>query len=635
LKTKEKLKISALSVSGQNPEYQDPKFLEHHDEIIKRLRWWQLEAFAKLKDERFAMAVAFCGSGKSILQVALAIYDIIKSDWNQKQLIVVPQSHISKGFLGGDGQDYITIEVEGVVYNWLVVHDFCDDKSKEVLANLKKWFLDDPRKLANGCVGGKMISGLNAVASHQAVGLVWKSMTKNERAKAIRNLTFRVDESHHVNGIYDEDDGDFSDEQKSAIDDERTNLGDICTALFNSNDKTSKMCMSTATPYRGDQGMIFSKKVKNQFKVYFLDWIEHFKTLGIAEFKLEYEEYVGDPIRQVCKNIAKEPKEKHLIVIPATGNKWRRNGQTELERLLKEVKKIVPANRILDLVTPATQDKNKALLLAEPKSGGKKKSNYDVVITCMLGREGTDWCPCSRMHNTSCGSSLTLEIQTIGRPFRRYEGKTMVLIYHYIQCFAKPKKGMTKRELLSDRTNALLVSMQMDEMCNPVKIPIMRPVQVSNGSGSAKNYMTLAEIFGDEFQNIKEDFIMDLECLADKTDEAIDGLIDAIISNEGVKENVDWVRDAMRVLATRLLAPPEFKLEIMGIDVSYIRKNGFDKLVEKYGLRGRSIFFAGYDAKDWEILRPIFKQGFNLDEFLVEWKEHQKEKELKKGKKLA
>jgi hypothetical protein len=611
-------KIAALTVFTKNPEYQDPKWLPHPAQMIKELRWWQNEAFAKLKDSNFALIVAFCGSGKSILQVAMAVYDVIKSDWMQKQLVVVPQSHIHQGFVSSGGVEYISIKVEGILYEWKVNHNFCDDKSQAVLAGLKKWLLTDPRTLANGYYGANIISGLNVVASHQALGLVFKTMTKVEKKQAVKNLTLRVDEGHHVDGLFDDDEESLTDDQKLAVAEERTNLGDICNLILNAKKTTSKIHMTTATPYRGDRKMIFSPAVMKKFEKYFLDWIEHFKTLGIADFSLEYEEYKGDPIKQCVNRIKREPSQKHMIVIPPTGQKWRMNGQKEFEALMKSIYKVVPKDRVLDLVTPSTQDKNKAILLAEPKTGADGPSNYDVVVTCMLGREGTDWCPCSRMHNLSCENSVTLAIQTMGRPFRRFEGKTTVRIYYYVPFFAKPKKGMTKRDLLADRTNALLVCIQMDEMCHPILIPTMRPIVVGGASESGSGRPSLMDVFGADYQRIKQDFFEDIECLADKSAEEIDKIIDAVILNEGVKEDVDGVRGGLRILAMRVLAPPQFKADIMGIDVSFVRKAGFDKLVEKYGLRKQSIFFGGYDAKDWAILRPIFKERWNWDEMFKE-----------------
>jgi hypothetical protein len=612
-------KVGSLRVEGVNPEYDDTKWIVVPNKEAKELRWWQPDAFDTLKDARFGFAIAFCGSGKSILQVALAVHDVIQSGWTQKQLIVVPQSHISRGFIGDEDLDYIPILVDGEKYEWKVSHNFCDAKSQEVLANLKAWLLTSGEKLSRK-FRGKIVSGLNAVASHQAIGLVWSKLTDAEKAKAINNLTFRPDEAHHIKGVFDQDEDELTDGQKLAIEMESNNLGDICRYIINCKDKTSKLHLTTATPHRGDKGIILSPAVQKMFTVYFLDWLDHWKTLGIHSFVVEYEEYDGDPIEQVVAKIKSEPAEKHMVVVPSTTHKWRPLGQHEYDRLLKRLSEEVPAMRVLDLVTQGTQAKNKALLLKEPKTAASGKSNFDIIITCMLGREGTDWCPCSRVHNTACENSIPLAIQTIGRPFRRFTGKTKVLIYYYVHRFAEPKKGLTKRALLSDRTNALLLIMQIDEMVHPIFVPNIpngvEPDEDGDEDGHSEKPQSLAELFGERYLDMKQDLFEEVEALEDKTPEALDSIIEAIMDDYGIEDNRDGVKDALRVLILRVLSP---QLKDFGIDVKFMRENGFDKIVEKYNLAQSSIYFGGdFGSSEWQTVREIYQDHW--DEMYEEYK---------------
>jgi hypothetical protein len=104
-----------------------------------------------------------------------------------------------------------------------------------------------------------------------------------------------------------------------------------------------------------------------------------------------------------------------------------------------------------------------------------------------------------------------MAIQTIGRPFRRFDGKTTIRIYYYIRRFAVPKKGMTKRELLSDRTNALLLLMQLDEMNHPILVPIIpNSVKDENDSENEPKRLTLIEIFGDQYQAMKKELFEEI-----------------------------------------------------------------------------------------------------------------------------
>jgi len=614
-------KIQSLSVNGLNPEYNDPQYITINDGSPKSLRYWQPEAFEKVKDDQYSLVMAFCGSGKSMLQNALGIYDVVSSGYKQKQLISVPQSHIHRGFVGDGELDYILLTIDGKTYEWVIQDNFCDGSNKQVLKKLKKWLLADPSELSKHC-SGEIITGLNAIVTHQALSLVWQKMSEDERSKAVKNLTFRMDEFHHIKGVFLNDDDDLSVQEMLTLEAESTILGDVCRHIINKGDKTSKICGTTATPYRGDRGIILSNSVKKMFTTYSLDWLEHFKTLGIKKFVIEYEEYKGDPIKLVVNAIKKERKEKHMIVIPATTHKWRVNGKDELKSLLNALYKVIPKERVLDLVTPHTQKKNKELLLQEPKCPEDGESKYDVIVTCQLGREGTDWPPCSRLHNTSHENSITLAVQTFGRPFRRYQGKEIVKVFYYVQQFAVPKKGMSKIDLLNDRINALLVCMQIDEMCHPILLPTIKPSKVKTKdkkkSSEEVDKISLYDIFGDQYQGIKRDLFMEIECLEGKTAEDIDTVIEDIVSKYEVSEEYgEFVKNALRVLSLRALSP---KLRTLGIDVKFLRENGFENIIQSYRLEGKSIFFEGnYSAKDWEAIRSILKSKWK------EWAEEYKE----------
>jgi hypothetical protein len=611
-------KIGSLRVSGANPEFNDPKYIIIPQAGVKDLRPWQDESFEQLKDSRFAFIAAFCGAGKSIVQMILAVYDVIESGWQQKQLIVVPQQHISGGFVGDDVLGYIPLSVGGVKYEWLINHNFCSAKSVDVTNRLKQWLLTDSKALSLNH-HDRIITGINAIASHQALSIVWNGLSDRERRRAVKNLTLRIDEAHHVKGVYDDSEEGLTDVQKAVLAHEATNLGNICRFFLNSKDQSCKLHFSTATPYRGDRGTILSEAVREKFATYYLDWLDHWKTLGIERFDVEYEEYDGDPIRQVVAAIGSEPGEKHMVIIPSSGRGWRKDGPGDLKRMLDAIYKVVPKERVLDLVTPSTQGRNKELLLEEPKAPGNRASQFDVVVTCMLGREGTDWCPCSRQYNTSCEASITLAVQTMGRAFRRYEGKNNVKITYYVKQFAMPKKGMTKRELLSDRTNALLVCMQLDEMAHPILIPIIpNGLPSESVSDKPKQHTTLMEVFGDQYQAVKEELIEEIEFLGnDKTSANILDVVNELLDAYDIHENREGVRDALLALALRRLNPEQ--LGNIGIDVKYIRENGFDKIVEEFDIKGKSFFFGGYSSADWKIIRSIFKSTWeeNYEKHMV------------------
>ncbi len=610
-------------VEGYNPGWNDPswndtQYLSEINSEFKKMWPWQEDALNKGKDAKFFAIQAFCGSGKSILQIQLAIHDVVRSNYTQKQLIVVPQQHIHRGFVGDD-LDYLSVLQGAEKYEWHIQpsHNFCNGEDR--VANLKKWLLTPSKILATGFTE-KTIAGLNAVCSHAALVAAWRLLTKAEKKQAIKKLTLRIDEAHHINHVF-LDEEEFTDEEQLAIEHDTTELGVICKFLLNSKVKTCKLHMTTATMYRGDRKIILSGEVRAKFVEYNLDWIEHFNGLGIERFFLQYEEYKIDPVEMIIQCIKKERKEKHFIVVPSTGHKWR--DATSLASLFKQLHKIYPRERVLDLVTPSTQDANKLKLLAEPKFYNKENpSKFDVVVVCMLGREGTDWCPCSRIYNASVENSITLAVQTAGRAFRRYKGKRTVKIYHYVKQFAMPKKGITKAELFADRTNGLLVCMLFDDMDNSIIIPCAPDGSPTDTTASAPDgsptdttasaTTTLGEVFGDQYLNAMEKLFQGYEFLEEKTIEALHKLADRICEDYGITENVDNIKLG---LVARLVRIASKSPKLKGINIAFVRENGFN-LIKMH----KSIYFANCKESDWLELKSIIKSVKKLTDMTDEEK---------------
>lgn len=602
--------LNAFRLKAHNPAYNDPQYLLTPNPEYKKLgdggRKWQIKAANKGKNARFFFMSAFCGSGKSLLQIWLAIHDAIRSKKRQKQLIVVPQRHIGAGFVVDEEYAYIPIEVNGKKYTWKVgSNNFCDPNNKDVLARLKSWLLSPA--IIPKHVDPQIITGLNAVASHQALGLVWNQLSERDRKLAVRNLTLRGDEAHRIKGVFDNNENGLSPEEKALIEQESTILGDICRYMLNSNVKSSKIHLTTATPFRGDRGIILSESARKKFVTYMLDFIEHWKTLGIKDFDMRYEEYLSDPIDQVVANIKKEPNNQHLVIIPSSSHKWRPNGDHELQELLEAIYKAVPKEKVLDLVTPNTQDKNKEKLLAEPKSASKGKSKFNVIVTCMLGREGTDWCPCDRIHNTACENSVTLAVQTIGRLFRRFEGKENIKTIYYVKKFVKPRKGLTKRELLSDRSNCLLTVMQMDEMFHPLfgcpEIPKEKAEQNKERVKKDKQ-ISLAEVFGDQYQKVKQELIEESESLrlsGEDFGKGLSRIINRVIDEHGITRDKEQVQDLLKTLILRIWVRDDIRPML---DIQFLREQGFDKIVEQH-VDKKSVYFGTFTNESLQTIRGI------------------------------
>jgi superfamily II DNA or RNA helicase len=553
-----------------NPHWDNPQKIYKFKAGLKELWKWQKECFSAIDEFcRFALIQAPCGSGKTSMQIALAIKDIIMSNWKRKQLIVVPDTSISKGFTIKGDLNYFDfmLNIKGRrKYTWQILpeHNFCLKEPKNI-KRLKKWCLTSPEKLRKGFYGTRIIGGINAICCYSSLVAVWKSLTEEEKKIFIRNLTLRIDEAHHLNCLHMETE--LNEEELIAYEENMNQISDICQYILNSKTRSSKIHLSTATFFRGDRIKILSKNVRKRFTFYYLDWTEHFESLGIKSFEFKYEEYKGvNPIKEIIENIKKEPKEKHLIVIPPIKNKWRKS--SSFKSLMSSIKKELPNHRVLDLVTKTTQYENRANHLdKEPESIKDGESKIDIVVACNLFNEGTDWCPCSRVHNTSCGNSITKEVQILGRLFRRFEPKETTKMISYIKTFKISGNEEQIRQKISDRTNTLLAAMQINEFTCPIiiELPNMPKKQ---------NKVSLSECFRsqEEFKEVIDELIVEYEKLASNdrvSEETLYELAISIAEKHTDKEKVLPVAEGLiaklfRMTNNILLEMPH-SLEKMGL----------------------------------------------------------------------
>jgi len=196
------------------------------------------------------------------------------------------------------------------------------------------------------------------------------------------------------------------------------------------------------------------------------------KTYGICK----------SPLPQVVSAVAKEPKEKHLIILPGLTRRFRTSDT--LQRLKHALYALYPKERVLDLVSRGMQRESKSLLYNEPEA-------FDVVIACRLFDEGTDWVRCTRLHNTDAGEgSLTLAVQRFFRPLRRHPEKKSVRIYNYIPAFSPEMTAHERRAVLSDRFNAVLACIVTQGELVPCRVKTR--VRLSAAKRTNSNRRTLA-----------------------------------------------------------------------------------------------------------------------------------------------
>lgn len=586
-------------IAPKNPEYNNPLYIDVPTKPIDKVlgaggRTWQIDILGMFADSQFSALTAGCGSGKSTAGVALAIEDVLRS--GRLQLFCVPQTHIADGFFKKDGV-YTIIKIRDEVYSVSVDarHNFCSQSS---LKRLKKLLLTDRTILAKQC-DGNSLSGLFAMTSYHALAQVWGMMTPAQRSTAASNLHLRLDESHHL-AMGDDEERD------------QNKIGAIVRTIMKSSDKSSRITLTTATSFRGDQVNIIPPALHDKFKYFKLDFLTHWKTLGIKDLDIEIKEFEGTPVTQLVRNISHEKNQKHYIAVPPSNAGWRKHTTDGgIPALITALQTKWPGVRILDLTKGDQQKSNKAKLIAEPKTAEEGESKFDVTIHQSLGREGTDWCPCSRLHVTYPEGSITLSVQTLGRLLRRFAGKTRAIARYYFPTFAEPKDGLTKDEVLDDRKNVLLMMTQYEEMFAPILFP---PMPRNPGEETQQDHhMSDLEsaIHSQRYRAMKIDFLnMAVEQgIVFGDEEGLDHVIEDIIANPKyhIPANLrEAARDTLRVMYLRWTGVPEFR----GVSIAFVREAGFGKLYAKLDAGDKTLVFKhGY--KRMKELRKIVMKAWD------------------------
>jgi hypothetical protein len=537
--------------------------------VIDKVNDWQIEAIQLGRPARHFLSQAPGGAGKSLLQVMLAQADI--EDTGNKQLILVPKNHIHHGFFDEDCIEFV-LPGQSKPSKWVVANNLCGTSKADVKTRLLKDFLlADVRALRKS---GK----LAAIATHKAMVTVWSALQAGERKQALQHLSVRIDEGHHISNVFhDSDLGLFNLKDREAILDDATRLGQFVQYVLRHDNETVKLHLATATFFRGDRRTILSKRLKTDFVHYYLPWDEHFKTLGIDTLCFDYLNYMDDdPIPLLLDVVGREPREHHLIIIPALTRRYRTN--KTLGRIMTGLRKIFRTDEVLDLVTPSTQDAHKLLLHEMPEQ-------FRAVVACRLFDEGTDWVPCSRMHNTdACEQSVTLAVQRFFRPLRSHPCKRDVRIYNYLPDLSAEMPLEEQRSVLSNRFNAFLACIVTQGELMPCLVALKAPA----GGGVSKR-ISLQEVYGPDYSLMMADLLRGYELIKDKKDStAVEHLCLSLLSAYEVPDDVEkadlkdaLLRQALRIASPKMQKIDRTMLEPEGIDAENIRTQGFDKVWAK------------------------------------------------------
>lgn len=405
----------------------------------------------------------------------------------------------------------------------------------------------------------------------------WKKLNYREKKRLLQNIVIYIDECHHCK----------PEDSKGRP----TELGIFLKEVLEIDNYSCSLILLTATFFRGDLKDILPKGYEKKFKHYHLPHKEYMDILKIKYFNFDYVAYDEGPpygpLNHIEKTIKKHPDKVHIIALPATGDLYR-NEET-LDIYIERLKTLFKPDRILDLITPETQDENKRLLIDNPEG-------YDVAIACRLFIEGTDWPPAAVVHNTNFKRSALMYTQIVARLFRRYENKEgvkkdAIWCYTYLQrsCF----EGKA-REIFSDRLNILFLSILMAGHLDPIQIPLLpnAPFQKTHGKKEASLLEIMDKQFYEDFMSdiIKEyDFIS--SDLRNKSKEIMYKKIKKITEKHYNED--EFLRENVSLSNLKSAAVCYFYkifLNVKGddeeirkkINISFIREEGnFDKIWEK------------------------------------------------------
>jgi len=519
---------------------------------------WQKKAFDKLRYSKNFIVKAVPGAGKSMLAMFLVVDRVIRSNYGKKTLILVPQQQLTKSFL--DACDKKRMRIDGKEYAAGISFDCCKDtisKQEKLYGYLNK----QPRDLK------AQINTLMCIATHYNFVTVWDRLTIEQRRASVKNLILIADECHHVS---------YGEESE-----EMTILGKIFNEILSYKEETLEIGMLSATDFRGDNMEILSRENRREFSKYTLHWDEYYPTLGIKEFNFFFDFYDRDPLPAICERMQKNPSAHHLVILPKTGDKFRKDAET-LKTYRLAIHKVVSAT--IEVVSDIGKRHNFLKLNENPAA-------YNAVIACDKFNEGTDWPPCDRIHNTASGKSLPRQYQINGRAFRHYSNKTTVEVTNYLQ---KRVECDSLREILSDYFNALMIAVMIDDEFCPVMLPNLPPAAKRRGESSTR----LSDILEDDYAMFKAELFLNYELLHGKNKdlEKVKSVAESV-AEKYWRDDLGISLESLCMGALAILYKANDRRKhghcvkniVKPMDISFIRDN-IDKIWTKENILGDLVF---------------------------------------------
>lgn len=559
-------------------------------------RTYQIERSKALEGCNRTLTIAPTGCGKSLMLVFDAAKEILASNYKQKQVFIVPQINIGNGFTENKHQQ---LRIDGKIFNWEISTNGLNSDTKTV-EKIKKFLL----KKEINCqaqIANNIIGGVTAITTYAAITAAFQSMTFEEKLLAVSNTSFRVDEIHHVCGVSEISDNDLN------------RMGEFLKFILDNNGFAH---IVTATFFRGNNRSILQGKYYDMFKKYRIQFLEHWKTLNIKSIHQNYASYTSPDhlMNQILDSINSEKTEPALIIVPSDKTKIFKVADKAkwVAKIVKELEKIHGKDQVLDLVSPKRQKLDKLKFISE-------EQDFKAVVTCAIGKEGSDWAACSRIYNTVLDQSVLPSIQKFGRGLRPHDDKTTVIMTNYIEYFDKwDADPEVIRKALSDRFNCVVVASMLDDECYPILFPALPNDDISDESEN-KDYkpklITLEDLYGDKRSEVIDMLMRNVLSIPQELCdiEAIDEVIDEVIDtfSEDVLEDVDIdvLKERLRKEVLIRQNPNNRELRIPGMMIEFIREKGWDKVVRQNIANG-SPFEGQADSNALNELHALCKKDF-------------------------
>lgn len=390
----------------------------------KRARKWQEKAFNLLSDRRLMSVYGPPATGKGVLICMLAA-DALRKNPNLKVIIAAPQKMITRDIK----KQSFYLPSNGELIDWAPVYLNDSKYNKNTNLELSRAFLVAPR--INGGISDGAI-----VMTHSTLVNVF-----NKYGELLKNILIFFDEQHHIM---------FGENDEGTV--ETNQLGNVVRYALNTPEANLRVCLTTATPYRGDRYPIIPETKLTQFQEYEHPYDEAWPDFAPLEnFGVDFILYKGKSYKNSIQELIGDRIEPSIIFIPNVGSRFSvGDKKADVHECYKAIsgknKPVIDdSNPIftyvkkgknwiccINLVDEYNRDGKSKAISDDHDNTDPTKRKIDVIIALGMMKEGANWRWAKNEYIIGTRNSLREFVQMIGRLFRSAQNKTSVKTYYLI-----------------------------------------------------------------------------------------------------------------------------------------------------------------------------------------------------------